>query len=159
VTFADVITAIEESFPFVARPPNEQLMEHPTGCILCDCEREWIMARSEPHPAELSEDAARGASLELSCYSASGAKWLMPSLLRCALSESNSSDPLVAERLLYSFAYRSALNFQERLTLMSSDQIAVIIKLFVFQRDRTVLRKRFRFELLKAIAFLRSLQS
>jgi hypothetical protein len=155
VTFADVITAIEESFPFGARPPDENLMEHPTGCLLCDCEREWILERSEPHPAELSEDAARGASLELTCFSAAGVQWLMPSLLRCALQDS-SGDNLVAERLIYRFAAGLDSDFLQNLNLLTSDQIGVIIQVLVFSAA-TDFNEFYQNQLLRAIAFLRSI--
>ena len=157
MTLATVLRAIEEAFPVVARRPDEELMEHKTGCTLCDCERQWILERSQPYPTELSDDAVRGISLELSCYSAAGLQWVMPSLARAALKNSGGDD-LVAERWVISLANsQSGSENRRRLRWLTRQQIAALVALFNFKFDQT--DRSYRTDIAKAISLLRTLKS
>lgn len=77
-------TEIEAVFSFVEKPKDEALSFHKDGCFQC----EYLRKDLAPYQGQaLPSEAIREIHQDMSCLSAQGWRWVLPSYLRFCFSE------------------------------------------------------------------------
>lgn len=89
---------IEECFPYLEKPIGSELSFHGEGCHQCY----FLRADLEEYKGkELPPDAIRHIHQELTCLSASGYSWVLPSYLRFCLTDLAAYNQMETEFLIY----------------------------------------------------------
>ena len=122
----NLIKEIELVFPFVERPKGIQVSFHKVDCYQCL----YLRQEMERYPGtELPKEALRYLHNELSCLSAKGWAWVLPSYLRYCVTADETYDGMETEFLIYNLS--PDLKFQketmQRLSLLNREQITCLI--------------------------------
>lgn len=153
-----LIQEIENCFPYVEKPCGSELPFHKVGCNQCD----FLVADLEPYKEKkISEKGIREAYTEMSCLSAKGWCWVLPSYLRhCVLSIDESRD--FAEFLIYNLSPREEhkQGVAERLSEINHEQLNCILSfLYWCESSEHWVSKYCPDNLAEAIVFVNKLKS
>ena len=113
-------------FPLVPKPVGVALSFHTEGCLHCDFLRRDLEPFGLP---VLPEQAIYEVIREMSCLSAQGWRWMLPSYLVVCLEDPGGRLDNAIEFLIYNLAPlpEHALETRERLSGLDSGQIACLI--------------------------------
>ncbi|MCP4488288.1 MAG: hypothetical protein GY820_13345 [Gammaproteobacteria bacterium] len=117
---------IEDSFPFVPKPKGEGLSFHKDDCFHCGYLRGDLEDYNDP---ELPPEGIRLIHQEMSCLSAKGWRWALPSYLRYCLTDEAAYNEMEIEFLIYNFApiEEHKKETKERLGELNTQQIDCLI--------------------------------
>lgn len=117
---------IEPAFTFVEKPNGLSLSFHKDDCHQCGYLRDDL---AQYKGKELPPEGIREIHQEMSCLSAQGWRWALPSYLRYCLTEEAGYDQLEIEFLIYNLApeLKYQLETKRRLSALSQDQILCLI--------------------------------
>jgi hypothetical protein len=94
-----LLAEVERVFPFVDKPDGLDLRFHKDDCAHC----QFLAEDLEAFPGkELPPPALRNICNEMSCLSALGWRWALPSYLRHCLKVTDTYDDMETEFLIYS---------------------------------------------------------
>ncbi|MDX5373726.1 MAG: hypothetical protein LPK18_14990 [Pseudomonadaceae bacterium] len=93
-----ILNEVERAFGFVAKPKGASISFHKDGCFQCDFLRKDLLAYKG---RELPYEAIRCINQEMSCLSASGWRWALPSYLRYCLTTKTDAADMETEFLIY----------------------------------------------------------
>ena len=92
-----LIGEIDRIFPAVVKPADNDLVEHPVDCVQCS----WVRNHLRPFDGPiLPREALRGLHDDMSCLTAAGWRWAVPSFLRHCLSGPHIDD-IETEFMIY----------------------------------------------------------
>lgn len=120
-----LIQEIENCFPYVEKPQGLALPFHKNGCHQCEFLVEDLELYKEQ---QIPEKGIREAYTEMSCLSAKGWRWVLPSYLRlCVLSVEECRD--FTEFLIYNLSPAEAhkAGAKERLSELNQEQLNCIL--------------------------------
>jgi hypothetical protein len=117
---------IESAFSFVDKPKGLALSFHKDDCHQCGYLREDLAAYKGK---ELPEEAIREIHQEMSCLSAQGWRWALPSYLRYCLTEQAKYTQMETEFLIYNLApeLKYQLETKQRLSALNKEQVQCLI--------------------------------
>jgi hypothetical protein len=95
-----LLKEIDNVFPGIAKPKGLDLTFHKVGCMQCQDLREDFFQYTD---ANLPPEAIRYLHQELSCLSAKGMLWVLPSYLKYCLSDAGRYSGMETEFLIYNF--------------------------------------------------------
>jgi len=122
MNFESLIKEIETVFPFVEKPAGINISFHKIDCYQCL----YLRQEMEKYPvSELPKAALRYIHDELSCLSAKGWAWVLPSYLRYCVKSNSTYDGVETEFLIYNLS--PELKYQKetlnRLSALNKKQI------------------------------------
>ena len=126
MTSAELLAEVNKVFPHVEKPKGLELSFHKDACFLCEYLRRDLQEFSG------RELPARGLRLiynEMSCLSAAGWRWALPSYLRHSLTASATYDDCETEFLIYNLGPKPEHQEEtiQRLAHLDDEQIACLI--------------------------------
>ncbi|WP_237466090.1 DUF6714 family protein [Vibrio stylophorae] len=110
-----LFTQIADAFPAMEKPQGMALTFHPRGCPHCLFLRDDL-AEYQRHP--LPEAAIRVVQHEMSCLSAAGWLWVMPSYLLHCLKYIDERDRSEIQFLIYNLAPKPAYVEETKMRLV-----------------------------------------
>jgi hypothetical protein len=127
---SDMLPLVEKAFPYVPRPALKDISFHPAGCAHCEMSYRELAQHPEP---QLSSEVIRYLFDELSTLSPAATRWVLPSYLRHALSESDEMQT-ATEFLIYNLAPQPEYEEEtkQRLSLLSKSQIECLLELVAY---------------------------
>ncbi len=152
-----LLREVEEIFPFVDKPLGLELSFHKDDCYSCTALREEL----EPYNGkEIPPNALRLIHQEMSCLSAKGWSWVLPSYLRYCLTKGARNNEMEIEFLIYNFGPDDeyVCHVLERLSDLSEGQIRYLEKFFSWLEGQIQWSKYHREDIEKAIEFLRNFE-
>ena len=150
---------IEECFPFLEKPIDSELSFHSEGCHECYFLRTDL---EEYAGKELPSDAIRHVHQALTCLSAKGYSWVLPSYLRFCLTDEATYNQMETEFLIYNLG--PSEQFQpdtlNRLSRLNQKQINCILHFLEWcNSPEHWAREYCGDEVLSAITFIRKLNA
>ena len=126
---------IERLFPFVPKPEGSSLPFHKDECFECEHVRMYL---AEYEGSELPPKAIRWIYQEMSCLSADGWRWVLPSYLRYCLTQEASSSDIETEFLIYNLGPSERFKDEtlNRLSMFNSDQIKCLIGFLLWCKNQ-----------------------
>lgn len=126
VNTAALRAEVELRFPMVPKPAGVALSFHSEGCLHCEYLRRDLEPFSEP---ELPEQAIYEIIREMSCLSALGWRWMLPSYLLTCLEDPSGRLDNAIEFLVYSLApaEEHEAEAREQLSGLDAEQIACLV--------------------------------
>jgi hypothetical protein len=123
---AELLSEVEHVFPFVEKPQELDLSFHKDECYHCEFLRRDLVNFTGQ---ELPRDALRVVFNEMSCLSAAGSRWVLPSYLRHCLAVADTYDDSETEYLIYNLgpAPEHQCETRERLAALNDEQITCLI--------------------------------
>ena len=123
---AELLSEVESEFPFVSKPQGIALSFHKDKCDLCEYLRSDLETVTGK---ELSREALRDIYNEMSCLSAEGWRWALPSYLRHCLGASGSYDDSETEFLIYNLGPLPEHQAEtlQHLAALSNEQLGCLI--------------------------------
>jgi hypothetical protein len=152
-----LLKEVEKVFVPVAKPSGFAISFHKVGCDLC----RYLRNDLEIHKDRwLPPDAIRTIYGEISCLSAKGWRWVLPSYLHhCLVADSTTDHNQETEFLIYNLG--PDLKYQketmQRLSLLNAKQIACLIHFLEWCADHEYWSVYCREDINKALAFMRTL--
>lgn len=121
-----LLQAVENAFPFVPKPAGNELSFHQDDCLQCEFLRNDLVKYEQ---AELPAEAIRDVHMDMSCLSAAGWRWVLPSYLRQSLTTPGDIFDSETEFLIYNLAPEPRFQTEtlERLSALNPQQIACLI--------------------------------
>lgn len=148
---------IEDQFTFVDKPEGLAISFHEDDCHQCEFLREELEKYCEQ---ELPEEGIRDVHVEMSCLSAQGWRWALPSYLRYCLTDEALLTEQETQFLIYNLApgveYQSETT--SRLSLLSDGQIHCLVHFLEWCREHEHWGKYFPQEISSGIVFLSALR-
>jgi len=92
-----LIQEIEKAFPYIKKPQGLELSFHKDECPHCY----YLRKEMEQYDEAIPKEGLRWLHNELSCLSAKGMQWVLPSLLKYCVSTNGVSDGSETEFLIY----------------------------------------------------------
>ncbi len=116
---------IEHVFPFIEKPQGISISFHEDDCSQCGYLREDLSVYLDP---ELPMEGIRDIHQEMSCLSAEGWRWALPSYLRFCFTKEAVENGMETEYLIYNLspAAKHEAETTERLSALSDDQISCL---------------------------------
>lgn len=148
---------IDIAFPPVPKPVGDAISFHADDCANCQLVREHLSQYDGPY---LPDDAIRYLFDELSCLSAAGFRWVLPSYLRRCLALESGYDALETEFLIYNLAPGPEYEDEARARLsdLSQSQLRCVQHFVEWCQTDPHWASYCSAELEKAASFVRSLQ-
>lgn len=94
---AALIEEIDRILPPIPKPADTELVEHPSGCLQCSYVRDDLRKYDGQRLPHLP---LRGLHMEMTCLSAAGWRWALPSFLSYSLSGPHHDD-IETEFMIY----------------------------------------------------------
>ena len=122
----DLKTKIEKFFPFVDKPKGVELSFHKDDCLHCEFLRQDLQKFSN---RQLSKDGIQAIYSEMSCLSAKGWQWALPSYLRFCLEQEPGVRANETEFLIYNLAPQKEYEIEamDRLSRFSNAQLRCLL--------------------------------
>jgi hypothetical protein len=119
-----LLEEINAVLPPVPKPEGTAISFHESGCSHCEYLRNDLAQYTD---SELSNEDIRSLHQEMSCLSARGWRWVLPSYLRRCLTQ-DLYDPVETEFLIYNLgpSEEHDAETRERLALLSQQQVACL---------------------------------
>ena len=151
-----LLQEIEAAFPPSEKPEGSALSFHQSGCSEC----EYLRQDLEQYSAlTLPDEAIRYLHNDLSCLSAQGLRWVLPSYLRRCVTQDAEYDAIETEFLIYNLAPEE--NFEDgtrsRFSWLSREQIKCIFHFLEWCRDHPYWSKYCAKDIARALTFVCSL--
>ena len=117
---------VEKVFPFVEKPKGLALSFHKDDCDQCGYLREDV---DKYEGRELPPEGIREIHQEMSCLSAKGWRWVLPSYLLYSLTEKASFSQMETEFLIYNLApeLKYQIEAKQRLSALNQDQLLCLV--------------------------------
>ncbi|ABV35330.1 hypothetical protein Ssed_0719 [Shewanella sediminis HAW-EB3] len=117
---------IEAVFPFIEKPKGLALSFHKDDCFQCGYLRDEL---EQYQGEEIPPEAIREIHQEMSCLSAHGWCWALPSYLRFCITEEAKYNQMETEFLIYNLApeLKHELETKQRLSSLNQQQILCLI--------------------------------
>ncbi len=152
-----LLKEVEKVFVQVNKPSGLAISFHKVGC--CQCE--YLRKDMACHEGQwLPSEAIRYLHGEMSCLSAKGWRWVLPSYLRHCLTQDTNKDPKETEFLIYNLG--PALKYQketiQRLSMLNAEQITCLIHFLEWCAAHEHWSKYCPEDIDKALAFMRTLR-
>lgn len=155
---ADLIKEVDEVFPPVPKPHGVDLSFHKVGCDECRYVRQDLEGIDG---SELPFETLRYLRGELSCLSAKGWRWVLPSYLKHCLTVDSTYDDLETEFLIYNLG--PELKYQketlERLSLLNKSQIECLVHFLQWCEVHPHWSGYCREDIARALAFMRTVRA
>ena len=121
-----LLDEVERSFGFVAKPRADAISFHDTACDLCSYLRQDLLPYKDE---QLPYEAIRCVHQEMSCLSATGWRWVLPSYLRYCLTEAAQVSEMEIEFLIYNLApsAKHQPDTLKRLSALNQMQISCVL--------------------------------
>lgn len=150
-------TEIEKVFPFINKPKGITISFHKDSCCQCRYLREDL---EKFNGRELSPEAIRQIHQEMSCLSAAGWRWVLPSYLRYSITEAAEYSKIETEFLIYNLS--PELKYQpetiQRLSALSKDQILCLLHFLEWCKQHKYWGEYCQEEICSGINFLMTLR-
>jgi hypothetical protein len=152
MTQAEILSIVEEAFPYVPRPPLSEIPFHQDGCAGCEMVLNYL---SEHLDQELPATAIVWLRHESSKLSARATCWVLPSYLRQALAHPDQIDDAI-EFLIYGLSPPPEYEEETRirLSLLSATQVRCLMAVVEYWRNDAKWNEYCGEELARASAFL-----
>jgi hypothetical protein len=123
---SELLREIERVFPPVPKPIGSALSFHEVDCAHCDYLRRDLEAYTSKF---LPAKAFRTLYGEMSCLSADGWRWVLPSYLPFCIAQDTSYDPIETEFLIYNLSPSSDHDADARkeLSALNYEQIECLV--------------------------------
>ncbi len=147
---------VNEVFPSVPKPEGPALCAHQHGCPHCN----YLSKALEPYCLpDLSQEALSVVHREMTCLSAAGWRWVMPSYLRRCIDMPDGFVAPEAEFLIYNLGPGEKFRQEtaERLSALNGAQIRCLIKFIEWCSEHETWGAECRAEIGEAREFLGSL--
>lgn len=111
--------------PMVQKPPARSIMFHESGCFQCEYVRSDLEQYTEP---SLPDEAIRYLHNDMSCLSAAGWRWALPSYLKRCITQ-DLHDPIETEFLIYNLSpgEEHKAESEQRLSKLSLEQLDCLV--------------------------------
>ncbi len=151
---ATLLEEIERVMPLVPKPSGDSIMFHQSGCDECRYVRDDLEKYSEP---SLPNEAIRYLYDEMSCLSADGWRWVLPSYLKRCITQ-DLYDPIETEFLIYNLAPEEKYQAEsrQRLSALSQEQLECLIHFIEWCKDHPHWSEYCSKEIRAAFEFLQS---
>jgi uncharacterized protein DUF6714 len=149
-----LLAEIDQVLPPVSKPKPNAVPIHATGCGQCDDLRADLAEYNDP---VLPPEAIRYIHNDLSCLSAHGLRWVLPSYLKVCLTR-DKYDPLETEFPIYSLAPspEDEPDTRQRLSALNLRQLMCLLHFLEWCRDHAHWSAYCPEEIADAILFLQS---
>jgi hypothetical protein len=152
-----MIEEVERVFTPVSKPSGLELSFHKLDCDQCAYLRNDMEIYKDQW---LPPQALRYLHGEMSCLSAKGWRWVLPSYLRHCLTADSSHDDLETEFLIYNLG--PDLKFQretiKRLSLLNGEQVNCLVHLLEWCAKHPHWSEYCPEDISKALSFMRTLK-
>ncbi|WP_097459230.1 DUF6714 family protein [Mangrovitalea sediminis] len=154
----DLRKEIEATFPFVEKPQGLALSFHKDACFQCEYLRKDLQSFKGK---ELPPEGIREIHQEMSCLSAKGWRWVLPSYLRYSLAEDASYDKTETEFLIYNLSpgLKYQLETKQRLAALNEEQLLCLIHFLEWCQEHEHWGQYCAEEISAGIAFLSTLRA
>ena len=153
-----ILDIVERSFTFVEKPKGRSISFHKNDCWQCDSLREDLL---QYKGRELPVEAIRCLHQEMSCLSASGWRWVLPSFLRYCITKEAEESGMETEFLIYNLS--PAPEYQDeariRLSALNKEQINCLLSLMLWCKENEYWSTYYPNEIHNAIGFIQSLRA
>ena len=151
-----LLEEIDRVFPLVAKPSGDLIMFHQSGCYECEGVRNDLEQYSEP---SLPDNAIRYLHNDMTCLSADGWRWVLPSYLKRCVTQ-DLYDPVETEFLIYNLSPNEKYEAEtkQRLSKLSQEQLACLVHFIEWCENHPHWSEYCAAEIPKAIEFLHSLK-
>ncbi|XQE65164.1 DUF6714 family protein [Pseudomonas sp. P3C3] len=149
---------VEKHFPFVAKPKGAAVSFHKDDCLHCNFLREDLL----PYKGhELPVDAIRCLHQEMSCLSASGWRWALPSYLRYCLTKEAEASGMETEFLIYNLgpAPKYQAEARVRLSALNQEQINCLLNFLLWCKEHEYWSTYCPEDIQRAIEFILTLRA
>ena len=122
----NILNEVERTFTFVAKPKGALVSFHQDDCFQCKFLRKDLLAYKG---RELPHEAIRCMHQDMSCLSASGWSWALPSYLRYCLTKEPCSANMETEFLIYNLGPtpEHQAEARNRLSALNQEQINCLL--------------------------------
>jgi hypothetical protein len=150
-----VLKEVEQAFPFVQKPKGIDISFHRDDCAHCQYLRGDLEEYDQP---EIPRAGIRAVHSEMSCLSAAGWRWVLPSYLRQSLANTGDIYDTETEYLIYNLGPDQKYQTEtlERLSALNSQQIACLIHFLEWCADHEHWSDYCPEEINRGLEFLRS---
>ena len=126
MTTENLLSKLASVFPHVNKPEGKALSFHSDDCFQCEYLRKNLKAVTGK---ELSPESIRVVHQEMSCLSAQGWRWVLPSYLKYCLSQPHEYWQLETEFLIYNLSptEEHREETKERLSALTLEQVRYLI--------------------------------
>ncbi len=152
---AELFSEVERVFPFIAKPQGLDLSSHKGECPLCEYLRQDLEAFTGQ---ELPREALRDIYNEMSCLSAEGWRWALPSYLRHCLTVTDNYNDSETEFLIYNLgpAAEHQAETLQRLAALNEEQINCLVHFLEWCNLHPHWSEYCKDDVSRAIAFMRT---
>ncbi len=153
---AELVEKINRVFPPTSKPADTDLIQHDTACVQCA----WTGTHLEPFEGPiLPFKALRGLHMEMSCLSAAGWRWALPSFLRYSLAGPHHDD-LETESMIYFLGGVETSQPEARagLALFDRSQLDCVLRVLEWCSTNPHWSNYCGSEAKRAVAFMKSLR-
>ena len=122
----ELLEEVQRVFPPVEKPGGLELSFHKVGCGDCA----YLRTELEKYTGrELPVDAIRWIATEMSCLSAKGWRWVLPSYLKWCVGVDDTYNGLPTEFLIYTLApnIKRQKETRQRMSELNGEQIACLV--------------------------------
>jgi hypothetical protein len=157
LTKSELLKKIDTAFPSRDMPVLAELSFHKEGCHQCDDLREDVeFYRGK----SIGGETIRLVHQEMSQLSAKAWQWILPFYIKYCLTDKGEYSRMETEFLIYSLspAQKFELETSERLSLLTFDQINVVICFFELCLKQDHWRDLFSDDIDQAINYLKKIQ-
>ena len=152
-----LLQEIDALLPPVPKPVGTAISFHESECAHCEYLRNYLAQYTAP---ELPDEAIRYLHQEMSCLSARGWRWVLPSYLRRCLTQ-DLYDPVETEFLIYRLgpSAEHENEMRERLSALSQQQVGCLAHFLEWCRAHPHWSEYCGDDIERARAFIRSVLS
>ncbi len=149
---------VERLFTFVAKPKGTEISFHKDDCFKCKYLRKDLLPYKDQ---ELPIEAIRCLHQEMSCLSASGWRWALPSYLGYCLTKEAEASGMETEFLIYNLgpAPEYQAEARDRLSALNQDQINCLLNFLFWCKEHEHWSTYCPEEIQRAIEFILTLKA
>jgi hypothetical protein len=149
---------VEKVFSFIEKPKGLELSFHKDDCPQCGYLRNDL---DQYKDTQLSPAGIREIHQEMSCLSARGWRWVLPSYLLFCLTEKASYSQMETEFLIYNLApeLKHQLEAKQRLSGLNQEQINCLVHFLEWCQQHEHWGQYCPEEISSAIAFLSTIRA
>ena len=149
---------IETCFSFVEKPKGLELSFHKEECAHCHYLREDLKHFCD---SEIPPEAIRWIHQEMSCLSADGWRWVLPSYLRYCLTDVAQYNRDETEFLIYNLSPDKEYEADtlERLSKLDQNQISCLIDFLKWCQSQEFWAEYYLDEIKRGIEFLKNIEA
>ena len=153
-----VLSHVEQVFGFIKKPRGNSISFHKNDCLQCKFLRQELQPYKD---MELPYQGIFCVFQDMSCLSAKGWRWVLPSYLRYCLTKEAEISGMETEFLIYNLGPNIGHQTEtlERLSDLNQEQINCLLNFLFWCREHDYWSKYYLSDIKRAIGFIQKLRA